>query len=213
MLEGVKVWKCEWDWNRGIAPKHLLTLVLKSGQKESFKNKKYFLSSQVIKSGQQMRKKQQSLRNLTDREIRFENFLGGPFRYLLLSDETINPPPPNVMPLATIFWLFSIISLLRCSELRCIWQYSGSFGLDFGLKLAFVVTWFPQKVWLKRITNWYHLVYMTARVQCNKLEDQSRRPLVRTIAMVQTIPKRNQYIVIQDGGHFGWIWNSLAVRI
>ena len=34
----------------------------------------------------------------------------------------------------------------NCSELRCIWQYSGSFGLDVGLKLAFVVAWFPQKV-------------------------------------------------------------------
>ena len=29
-------------------------------------------------------------------------------------------------------------------ELRCIWQYSGSFGLDFGLKLDFMVAWFPK---------------------------------------------------------------------
>ena len=37
-------------------------------------------------------------------------------------------------------------------------QYSGSFGLDFGLELAFVVTKFPQKVRVKGITNWSFLV-------------------------------------------------------
>ena len=38
----------------------------------------------------------------------------------------------------------------KCSELRCIWQYSDSFGLNFGLKLAFMVTWFLQKVRVQR---------------------------------------------------------------
>ena len=33
-----------------------------------------------------------------------------------------------------------------CSELRCIRQYSGSFGLDFGLRRHFVVTKFTENV-------------------------------------------------------------------
>ena len=33
-----------------------------------------------------------------------------------------------------------------CSELRCIWQYSGRFGQDFGLRRSFVVARFPQNV-------------------------------------------------------------------
>ena len=38
--------------------------------------------------------------------------------------------------------------------------------LDYftGLKLAFVVTKFRQKVWVKGITNWYLFVYMAARL-------------------------------------------------
>ena len=42
-----------------------------------------------------------------------------------------------------------------------IWQ----FWTRFGLKIAFVVTKFPQKDEPKGITNWSLIVYMTARVQ------------------------------------------------
>ena len=52
-------------------------------------------------------------------------------------------------------WTAELIKTIRrnvkyCSELCCIWQYSGSFGRDFGLKLALVVTKLPQKVRVKR---------------------------------------------------------------
>ena len=40
---------------------------------------------------------------------------------------------------------------------------------SFGLKLAFVVTKFPQKVRVKGITNWSLFVYMAARLLRRKV--------------------------------------------
>ena len=61
------------------------------------------------------------------------------FKITLNTSRNFWPPVKDKHSPRTVQFLFPVA-----------WQYSGRFGLYFGLKLAFVVTWFPQKVRVQR---------------------------------------------------------------